>query len=732
MLRLLPPVLFATGALAQGVWFVPSHPIVHIGAFDLPGWIAAAQQSRTGALVENEEMRAALDLAWLRYLDGQKRRLGLLAALADHDRKQLAFDERTELALYDLPWPAVHAFDFAVAWPASPEGASPQERMRQLSSPAITLALRSTAAGEAELAAAYDAFCTDLRTNVPNGSEVADDLGDVGEGGFVMRRGGTPIDREFMPFGEPEMADAWLARRPRLFLGGTGPTIAGSVVPAPTLPPTVAFGFDLVEYVNLITGIMGGDGPTEAFRITGLDNSSMLEWRWRFVDGDLQEDMEWAFDGEIRGILGALVRGMAPLPDQPLPAGALVQLRCGFDVRALIAAVDDILELADIRTLTEDELNEDIERAWTGGAALGVTQPRPGAVVPRIYGSFGIVDRDALDRLLARLAEQPWIDSKTREFEGVECTLLTLAGLPSALAPAYCVVDDTMHVAESPTSLRDLLRAKAGGAPRALDVGDAAAPVGPGTALPLFDLRFDGGAIHAALREVWLPLLSASMAFAAGEPLLFDDDLPEPEVLAELIGKGRGALRRTENGITLSCRSALGGPQTIAFLSTFFTHMAGAMFESEWTTDALANRVGAERLRTMHAAVETYRKREGELPEDLGTLIAAGDLDAATLLVPGDEHTEPVLHDGVQVATSSFRYYSEPLMFESNGDEVLARFVALSSGSWERLVMAPDGQLTKRWDEFGDGNIDALEKAAKEYAATKAAEGKGADHDHGK
>lgn len=465
------------------------------------------------------------------------------------------------------------------------------------------------------------------------------------------------------------------------------------------------------------------------------------------VEGEhLRESLWLELAGEPTGLLGAWTAATAPLPAHPQVEDAMLQMGLAFDMQRLPAAVEAIAAvMADGAPEAgaeeaEDPLREwlpDLGKALTGGVSLQVSAPAPGSFVPRLSLSLGIADRAALDGLLARAREElHGLGFDDRETDGMAWTSVKIPNSPSALVPSFAVLGDTLLLAESPATLRATLKAKDGAATAMPTDGAPQATPGGGP-LPALDVRYDLGAIWSVLQDRYLPM--ARLGFAqmqmSGEvtttPLLTASEMPDLEELAGRLGRGRGGLGRTERGIVLSAASPLGDPLMAAMLAVYVPLLPQIFgLAVDTATREIQGRIGAARLAKVQQALATYRASFGagkQLPRELGELFQRGLLEGEeALLVPGDERPLAVEFeddDGeVHTVRSSFRYAPEgrikttrgalmrhrardgeglPFVFEmfgehrgKDGDEVtILLYEHREHPRGERLVLTADGQV---------------------------------------
>ncbi|MCB9878240.1 MAG: hypothetical protein H6835_11635 [Planctomycetes bacterium] len=508
-------------------------------------------------------------------------------------------------------------------------------------------------------------------------------------------------------FGFPmSQQDPWQMHMPGTYAFGTGrlPQRLDELTPTTPAHPGLLLEVDLQQYLGMFS--RGGMGmilpaPLQAF---GTESLRRFTWNLRFEGERVLDEIALELGGPPEGVLGALLTGTAALPKQPLPDGAMAQIRAAIDLPALSTAVQQMLA-------GEVELPEaivtDVEKALSGGLALGVAAPAPGGVIPRVFASLGLADREAFDRLLAFATEQG-LPIKEVEYEGVACHRLELPGMPNGLQITFGVVGDTLHFAESGRSMRSLLKALADGG-EAMDLGEATAPSGPGDALVSFDLRFDEVEIYRAYRDVWLPLYVLASAEAAQRQPVKPDDLPDVETFARYCGKGRGVLRRDGERFALQQSGTFGGLEALALTLLWPTMIAGE--DSDWTTQQLSMVLARHELRQAWDALEVFHKREQRWPRDLGELFAAQKLADDALLLPGDAPSEELsLADGRKIR-SSFRYFAEPVQVEHEGEhggKVL--LIELAPRNYGRVMLTVEGELPDVYGEQSSWPIDRFGK----------------------
>ncbi|MCR9244744.1 MAG: hypothetical protein NXI31_06915 [bacterium] len=714
-------VLAAPIAPGQTRTFAPRQPMGRVAAHDITGFVRRAMQGRLGQLLDDPEIREAVDVCIRRELAGAAAWRELIAALAKESPRSVRIEERIELALRTLDWRDLQAFELCASMPNAEAIATAPDilALQTAMQTEVSLALNPVPTAAGRWRRWSRALLDNLRQSPPFGlqpARPADPEDSIGAIALAQNDEVDPVHAA-LSFGHPTPAAMWAIDQPGLLVGGTGSPAIGEFGTRAESRPSLSAGIDLRRYLLMIAALTSNSDPTRLFEAAALTNSGLLQWRLHPVGDRMQDEFHWSFDGEVGGILGALLTAVAPLPEQPLPENAMLQLRAAFDVPALVAAVDRLLDCAKIRTLTADGLSADLRLTWTGGMAFAVTRPQLGQLVPRLYASFGIVDPLALERLLGRLHEQPWLAITKRKLEGVDCTLLKIEGLPAALTPAYCLLDGTMHIAETAASLRALLKARGAGAPPAMPLDDAPRPRGDGLLSPAFDLRYDNAAIHRALREIWLPLMTKALLRYESDAYLRLDELPDSEVVTAFLGSGRGVLRRTSDGVALAMSGTIGGP-VLTSLATIFGPAISSVLTEERRAQRgdLLLRLAGRRMQEIDRSRVTFTARESRPPRSLGELVAAGDLDVASLTVPTTTKLEPVLHDGKELGKSSFRFYPEGLRATIEGHDSAIRVVSIEPMKWYRLVLSVKGGLHQGWGAITQRSLDELEAIGREKA----------------
>jgi len=698
--RLVPPIAAALSLFAAvsaqdaPIRFAPIDPMIRLSICDAPALRAALPNTHLGRLFAEPEVAAAIATGRDHYVAKVQAWTSTVDRLLQLDPGRATVEALELREVMDLDWRDLATAELVATRLDGSEWSGVQ----------TTLLLEPVAAAEGKLARRFERLQARLRAIAADADHAANLRldGDKVDGFPALVLTARDMDKDEYRYGAPP--GAWLLHLPGQFAGGDGKVgLVGKCAPTPPAAAAISLQIGILGYLDLLGGAGAANVQVQTVRkALGLDAAGAIRWQLRPVGELLQDDIALALTGRPGGVLGALLDGIAPLVDQPLPEHGLLQLRCAFDVAELTAAIDELLALGDAPTLADTGIAEDLKQAWTGGMALAIARPAPGGLMPRLYASFGIADAQAFGRLIARLRELPELQPKDVKYEGRPCVQLRIDGAPAALQPSYCLQDGVVHFAESGLSLRALLKAQANGTPPALDVGDAPRPEGPGAALPGFDLRFDGAAIHAAIHELWLPLGSSMLGTgASGQPLVPMAEMPEPEVVTRHLRPGRGVLRRSPDQVVLGMSGTAGGPELHVLLAAYGPLLSGPMTQSwSWQTDALRYDLAHVQLQAVHAALTRFRERTGKAPASFGELLASGDLaDASLLLLPGDDSAEPVLHDGREVARTSFAYFPDGKQMSPQGEEILARVATLHSIAWRGLALADDGVLHDTWDE---------------------------------
>lgn len=527
----------------------------------------------------------------------------------------------------------------------------------------------------------------------------------------VVRLDGGPISAYRAVPSEPngelspyEYRGNWLAHLPGLFLcGDETPDQCGTLQPATAPRTDIAMTMHMAGYLKMFQQ-QGGAVPAE-FAALGFDTLKTLEWRVSLLGEHVLDEQTVELDGKPRALIAALLQGTAKLPAQALPGEALFQLRCAIEPKPLWASIPGLFGDQD---QIPAQIQKELEAAFTGGLALGVTAPAKGGVIPRLFVSAELADPTAVARLLALV---PADQRKEVTYEGVVCTVMTLGGLPPALQPTACVRNGVLHVAESPRSMRTFLQTqKAGG--EAMEIGDTPLPEGPGEVMPSLDLRFDAAAMYRAFYELWLPLYELQVA--ATNPTgarISRDEMPEPATIEALLGKGRGILRHEGERYTLQQRSSLGGVELAALAMTLGPMLLAEMSNGSQTNNLL-NQIGEKKLEAAWTVLSSFHDKNGRWPANLGELFQDRRLPIDALYMAGDELAELVVLPAGDTRTirSSFRYFPETVEVNSGGQQHTLLLVSILPAPYRRAVLADNGQQPMMWGTASSQPIDAFGK----------------------
>lgn len=667
-------------------------PVVRVAVHDAPGFVAAIEKGKLGKLIAEPEFADAFASGVERFRAATQRWCNSLTALERLDANAVDWPLQVQRELWSIDWRDAKGGQLVAS---RVEGANAGRFQ-------TTMLLEPTPAAEGRLSKRF----TELADHVWKHFDATEPPPETKIDGFPARIaiGAAGQDHD----AGIDVSGAWFVHLPGQFAAGNGdPTNAGQCRAAPVEPPSVALELDIGAYLGLMAGFMGQAPFAKPMEALGVGEVCRFAWQVAPRGELLQDDVTLEL-GKLEGVFAALVHAAAPLVDQPLPEGGLLQLRCAFDVRELITVVDTLLANEGQPTLTALGVAEDLNKAWSGGLAIGVCAPA-GSLVPRVFVSLGIVDEAALERLLIRLVTASGFEKKEIEFEGQKCAQMKIPGAPAAVAPTWCVQGGAIHFAESGGSMRALLKAVSAKTPRALDVGDTPRPDGKGAIVPGFDLRYDAAAMYTAFRDTWLPALELANGVrrAGDEPLVMRKDMPEARTMAAHLGRGRGVLRHLPDRLVLSMNGTTGGPFLLGFLATCGPMWSASVVSSwQWSADSTIEQIKRIQLERAHAAIEAFTKRTGKRPESLADLIGTEITDATLLCVDGDPATEPLLRDGKEVARTSFRYYRDGVEVTPSGEQVKVHLIAITPGRWTRLAIGLDGSVHEGYGEFVTAKID--------------------------
>jgi len=476
----------------------------------------------------------------------------------------------------------------------------------------------------------------------------------------------------------------WMLHMPGQFVYGYGPGDKMGKVDAAPARPNAEISME-IDWQQFVKGLeTSGRGVPGDFVALGFDNLKQFRWSGHFDDGMLVDSLEVEFVREPSGITGALVAGEGQPPKQALPKGALAQLRTKVNVENLLTEFARAQREFQLPT----ELFQNVVAAFDGGLAIACCEPPIGGLIPRLYATLSIQDEAALDGLLA-LLDGSGIPTKKRKLRGVEVTTLKIPDAPQGLQPSWCRIGNQLHIAESALSMRAFLKAQESGAV-AMDVDGMEAPGGAGELQPNLDLRFDAAAIYKNFYETWLPLFELSMGSEMQSPVQ-RADLPEPEIVAEYLGKGRGVLRREGNRYSLIQQSASGGLETTALLFCWSTMMTPEIMQDN-TVDQMSRIVAEDKLEKVYEKLERFKQREQRWPKDLAEFYTAEKLADDALLLPADDLAETITLPDGRTVRSSFRYYPTPIKLaidRPDHEDVL--MVEIRPSRWERTILAVTG-----------------------------------------
>lgn len=686
------PILAAASAVAQGkTTFVPAPHLVRFAAEDVPALLSALPSSSIGRLLAEPETAAAFAAGLARYRAMARHHLELIDATIQSPPPSIEPWVLMQLAT-PIGWRASYGIEFADVQRLELLAlVSPQRE----GLPPFVMTLAPTPRAEGRCAAHLQQRVRELQA------------GTLWQHDGTSRFAGLPIDSFSMPTPAPEGTvdrgdtTAWFLHLPGVFALGTGSAEScGAFAPAPARPPAqLLLEMDTAAYVAMFAAEMFGMPP--AFTAIGLDGLRSLRWRLRFARDRVLDELEAVATDHPTGLIGALFGGSAAPPPQVVPSPVLAQLRCSVDVRLLVEAIEGFAAEALPSTLRDAMI-----QAFSGGLSLGIGAPPRGGVDPRVCVSLGVRDDAALDGLLAALATAG--TTKNVTYEDVVCTVLTLPDLPAAFQPTWCRRDGVLHVANSGLGMRAFLSAQGPG--QTSDDGDEA-PIadGPGELVPHFDLRWDERALYAAFHQHWLPLL-AMLPTGDSQPLLRGAEMPSPDAVQPLLGKGRGVLRRDGSTFVLQQLAPLGGLHTAALAMLWGPLLSGG-FHRDYLIDALKHAHARERLEAAWSALEAFRQQHGRWPQDLAELIVDRRLPADALLLPGDPHAEDVpMPRGAVARRSSFRYFVPPVDADLNGERHRLLLVAIAPTRHQRPMLTDQGEMPDCWGEESMRPIDAFGK----------------------
>ncbi|HZN39563.1 MAG TPA: hypothetical protein VFD82_12215 [Planctomycetota bacterium] len=696
MLRaLLPFVALATSLLAQGgaPTFLPKPHLMRLAAEDVPKLLEQLPASAVGKLLADAEVAAAFATGLERYRAIADRREALLSFASSHEI-ELEPWSRANL-MYADGHAAVRQIDLADLQRIELRAVLAEEQ--RIPHPVVTLSCRPRAEGR--WTAMFERCAKAMADSKQWKHDAEAKFGGFPVWQFAPTAGSN--DQTQDSFGVP--TSAWLLHLPGLFaFGSRSPDASGVLADPPARPPAqVVAEMDLAAMFRSRMG-----APPSGFAVLGFDALTRIQWRGSFDGTRILDEIEVELVEEPKGLVGALLAGKAALPAQPLPAGALAQLRCGVDLPMLL----ECAQPAGLGELVPEQLAKLVRSALTGGVALGICAPAPGGMIPRLYLSLGIADDKAAGELLTSLVRK----AKEVTYEDVPCTVLELPDAPPALQPTWCRVGGVLHIAESPLSMRAFLKARAQGGDTdrdAMDVGDAPLPQGAGDVLPTFDVRCDEQELYRTFHKVWLPLLKLVADRGEAKPLVGEKEMPSPDAVLPHLGKSRGVLRRDGRVFRLQQLGALGGVEAAAVAMTWGPFLSG-LFHSDWSLEQVESAVARHQLQGVWAALETFQKDNRRWPNDLAELFADKKLPVDALLMPGDPKAEVVALPAGDTRTvkTSFRYFKDGVEVNVNGNQQKMVMIAIAPRRYGRPMLGADGSIPEIWGEDSTRAVQAFGK----------------------
>jgi hypothetical protein len=263
--------------------------------------------------------------------------------------------------------------------------------------------------------------------------------------------------------------------------------------------------------------------------------------------------------------------------------GELMRVESCMNVAALRKAILDLIGTAAAGKGDQalGTVMDCIEQAFDGRMTLQCAAP-PGPVVPRTGLALGIRNEAAARTLIEQLTARAQ-EVKQVQLEGVACTTVRLGAI-STLVPAFTMSDGELLVAETPATLRILLRER--GKADTIGARESAPETPFGPALPGFRLRYDVGELLRMIRKIGGTLMDARMVAALRN---LDPDVSAAELLGRLddaelaaaLGMGSGGIVPVEQGLLMTSTSTLGGPVTSLFLTILIPY-AQAIQQSVW------------------------------------------------------------------------------------------------------------------------------------------------------
>lgn len=702
---LLTAALLSPTLLAQGppTFVAKADALVQMTVDDLPTLLAQLPSTRFGKLLADDEVAPAIARCRAEWGARRQWQAEVLRTAIDLRVDITPWDVSVHAAsLFTLAWDRFALADlkrltFSGIYAAGYAGLAPRPRSL------LTVQVHPRIEGKATQA--FDAVARDLERSGWLVADPAAKLDGLPLHAFGVRPPTNGEDEPLVARNQP--LGAWLAHLPGTFVFGTGaPAECGALAPDQPRDAGATMRIDVGSYLALITQSIG-QMPSEVTAL-GIDQIRTLQWQLHAAGDLLLEELRIELAPAPTGVLAALLTGTAALPTQALPDGSLLQVRFGADPQQLCAA---IAQLAAGNVPIEYDVMAAVQKAITGGIAVGVGAPAPGGVVPRLFATLGLADPATAEGLLAQL-RQAIPGTKTVALDGTECTVVGLGpAMPAAFQPTLCVRNGQLFAAESIASLRALLQAQTDGV-EAMAAAAPAAAAGSGPALPGFDLRWDEAAMYGAFRDRWLPLfeLASSTDATWFQPLAKREDLPAVDVVESYLGAHRATLHRDGDAYVVRMAGTFGGPELAALAMTFGPIVSGQT-AGNWSTTELVRRVGQRRLQHLSKALAEFEQREHRRPKDLGELVAAAGLPDDALLLPGDTTAEPVaMANGTPARRSSFRYFPATTPVDIGTGTARALLIELQPRPYYRLVLTDDGSLPEIYGEVSNRPIDEFGK----------------------
>lgn len=387
----------------------------------------------------------------------------------------------------------------------------------------------------------------------------------------------------------------------------------------------------------------------------GVDGD-MLSIGFDVDNGSIRENVFFAFENGARGLIAAMTTAADTPPNVPLPSPALLHWRGAMDMDKAFDAIRKAAAVTDDASIDDEDSPikpEDLTATFSGGMALGLSAPKPGAMVPRI----GMVARITSDEAFASFREKieemlEGIDLTDHDYKDVTWTSIEIPNNPAPMVPSFAVHNGLLLVGENPTTLKDMLKLSiAGDIAPPIDASNGPSPLPEALGVEAdAALTYDLGATYEMIINQYMPMVQMGMGMAlaqqgrGGEPLFTIDDLPDPEELAPELGIGVGSMTVTDDGLHVSVASSLGDP-LLAMMAEFMGPLMGqaiAMGMEQGVSQA-EKKLAKLRLEKVYSGLRNWQATWGSgkgWPRDLGELMGRSLIDDPTLLLaPGNEHT---------------------------------------------------------------------------------------------